>query len=129
MMPKWATFGSCEYIRLARKADAERTILDRILSACEPRPSVIIHGAAKGADELARRWAARNGIPELPFKADWYPNGFGRLDRSAGPRRNQRMIDEGKPDRVIGFSGGRGTADMLARARAAGIEVMEVVNV
>jgi len=129
LIPKWVRFGDTGYSQQARKAEAERLLLDRVLSACEPRPCILIHGAAQGADELARRWAARNGIPDLPFKADWYPQGFGRLDKSAGPCRNQRMIDEGKPDRVIAMPGGRGTADMISRARAAGIEVVEVENV
>lgn len=33
---------------------------------------------------------------------------------------------EAKPDLVIAFPGGRGTADMVRRARAAGIEVREI---
>jgi predicted Rossmann-fold nucleotide-binding protein len=40
--------------------------------------------------------------------------------------RNQRMIDEGKPDLVVAFPGGSGTADMVRRAKRASIEVMEV---
>ena len=35
------------------------------------------------------------------------------------------MIDEHKPDLVLAFPGGRGTADMIKRAIAAGIEVRE----
>jgi hypothetical protein len=33
------------------------------------------------------------------------------------------MIDEGKPDLVIAFPGGRGAADMVSRAIKAGIRV------
>jgi hypothetical protein len=36
------------------------------------------------------------------------------------------MIDEGKPELVIAFPGGSGTADMVRRARAANIPVIEV---
>jgi formate dehydrogenase assembly factor FdhD len=36
------------------------------------------------------------------------------------------MLDEGKPDLVIAFTGGRGTTDMVTRAKNAGIEVIEV---
>jgi hypothetical protein len=36
------------------------------------------------------------------------------------------MINEGKPDLVIAFPGGKGTADMVARAAQAGIKVIEV---
>ncbi|WP_312313127.1 SLOG family protein [Sphingobium yanoikuyae] len=82
-------------------------------------PSVIINGGAAGADRLARMWAGYRAIATFTFPADWE-----RMGPSAGPRRNQRMIDEGKPDLVIAFPGGRGTADMIRRARAAGIPVI-----
>jgi UDP-N-acetylmuramoylalanine-D-glutamate ligase len=36
------------------------------------------------------------------------------------------MLAEGKPDLVVAAPGGRGTADMVRRARDAGIEVVEV---
>jgi hypothetical protein len=36
------------------------------------------------------------------------------------------MIDQGRPDLVVAFPGGRGTADMVRRARAAGISVIEI---
>lgn len=86
----------------------------------------IIHGAATGADYEGMIWAqmwADSGreIVHAPFAADWHRHG-----RAAGPLRNQRMIDVGKPDLVVAFPGGRGTADMVARAKAAGIEVIEV---
>ena len=35
------------------------------------------------------------------------------------------MIDEGKPDVVIFFPGGSGTADMIAKADKAGIEIID----
>ena len=42
--------------------------------------------------------------------------------------RNQQMIDEGKPDLVVAFLGGRGTTDMVKRARIAGGKVIEVAR-
>ena len=83
----------------------------------------IIHGGASGADALADDWAVVNWVPQDIFCAQWERDG-----RAAGPIRNQRMIDEGKPDLVVAFPGGRGTADMVRRARAAGIEVMEIAR-
>lgn len=83
--------------------------------------SLVIQGGATGADNLAWQWARDHGVPFETFDADW--SGLGP---SAGPMRNQRMIDEGKPDAVIAFPGGSGTADMVNRARAAGITVYEV---
>ncbi len=78
---------------------------------------LVIEGGATGADTLAREWAQRRGVEVMTFAADW------QAGRRAGPIRNQRMIDEGKPDGVIAFPGGRGTADMIRRAEAAGLKV------
>jgi hypothetical protein len=36
------------------------------------------------------------------------------------------MLDEGRPTLVVAFPDGRGTADMVRRARGAGVEVIEV---
>ena len=69
--------------------------------------AVLIQGGACGADLLARRWAEDRGIPSLEFRANWKEHG-----KSAGGRRNLTMLLEGKPDLVIAFPGGRGTANM-----------------
>lgn len=83
---------------------------------------VVIHGACPtGADLWADEWAIINWSRFEEYPADWPKHG-----RAAGPIRNQRMIDEGRPDLVLAFPGGRGTADMVRRARAAGIEVREI---
>jgi len=93
-----------------------RTTLDRIHA--EHPIAVIIHGGARGADVLARFSAVSNGIEVKVFHADWE-----KFGRAAGPIRNQQMIDEGKPDLVVAFDGGAGTADMVRRAVKAGIVV------
>lgn len=81
----------------------------------------IIHGAASGADTLAEDWAAARNVGRHRFPAQWDKQG-----KAAGPIRNQAMIDRGLPDIVIAFPGGAGTADMVRRAKAAGVKVMEV---
>lgn len=83
--------------------------------------TLLIQGGSTGADDAAARWASIGGTPIRTFRAAWRKHG-----NAAGPIRNQRMLDEGKPDLVIAFPGGRGTADMVRRARAAGVEVVEV---
>jgi UDP-N-acetylmuramoylalanine-D-glutamate ligase len=60
-------------------------------------------------------------IPVETYEADWDTHG-----KAAGPIRNKRMLDEGKPDLVVAFPGGRGTANMISQARKAGVEVIEV---
>lgn len=87
--------------------------------------SVIIHGAARGADSLAGEWAEWAGVPVLPFPADWKMFG-----RAAGSMRNAQMLSQGKPDVVIAFKGGKGTADMCRQAKAAlgADRVLEIPN-
>lgn len=90
-------------------------------AAMDASEHVLILGGALGADTLAEQWADVWGVRKRVFPADWKTHG-----KAAGPLRNQRMLDEGKPDVVIAFPGGRGTADMVRRARAAGLQVIEV---
>jgi len=79
---------------------------------------VVIQGGACGADFLAAQWAQARGVPVMSYPAEWH-----RYGRRAGPVRNQRMLDEGQPDLVLAFPGGRGTADMVARAKKAGTPI------
>jgi len=81
----------------------------------------IIHGGAKGADTFAGMFANKAGVNNTEFKADW--NQYGKR---AGYIRNKTMLDEGKPDLVIAFPGGKGTAMMVDIARKAGVEVIVV---
>lgn len=83
--------------------------------------SLIIHGKAQGADTLAGRWATSRSIPIKEFPADW-----SNLDKAAGPIRNAQMIREGKPELVIAFKGGPGTADMIRKAIIANIRTVLV---
>jgi hypothetical protein len=85
--------------------------------------SLVIAGGARGADTLAQEWAEARGIPCTVYRADW--EGLGR---KAGPIRNERMLAEGKPELVVAFPGGRGTAHMVRIAREAGVEVIEVAD-
>lgn len=50
-------------------------------------PHFIVHGDAKGADQLANKYAIQHSIPIKAFPADW------TLGNKAGPIRNQQMID------------------------------------
>ena len=81
----------------------------------------IIQGGADGADRLARMWCHTRLCRMENYPADWRNHG-----KAAGPIRNQKMLDEGKPTKVVAFPGGRGTADMVRRAKAAGVPVMEI---
>ena len=78
----------------------------------------LIHGGALGADSLGARWAGERGIPHTCFRAEW-----DRYGRGAGFIRNQRMLDEGRPNLVVAFQGGHGTQDMIRRAQKTGIPI------
>ncbi len=100
-------------------------------------PVTVIHGAAKGADLLAGQVAKAMGYAVEEYPADWYPQRH--WDEDAGTKRNQRMLEEGKPTRVLAFGElerpdkrrpGRlcstGANDMVKRANRAGLLVTVV---
>jgi len=90
-------------------------------AAARPRRRPCHRGWRTGADTLGQEWAEARGVPCDVFMANW-----AGLGRKAGPIRNQEMLDQGRPNMVVAFPGGRGTADMVRRARGAGVEVIEV---
>ena len=82
--------------------------------------SAVMHGGANGVDAIARDWAVGQGVTRYICKADWVKHG-----KAAGPLRNARMM-EWQPDFVVAFPGGKGTQDCVAKARVAGIKVIEI---
>lgn len=85
--------------------------------------SVVIEGGAHGADSLGRKWAEAHGIPVLTFPVDWELHGS-----RAGPIRNHKMLRDGRPDMVVAFPGGRGTAHMVKISQAAGVRVWNLAE-
>jgi hypothetical protein len=83
--------------------------------------SCIIEGDAPGADRLAKLWALDRGVLLETYPANWRKEG-----RAAGPKRNERMLREGRPDVGVAFGGDAGTADMVRRMKGAGIAVWEI---
>lgn len=80
----------------------------------------IIHGNAKGADALGDRYARERGIERIIYPANW--DGLGKR---AGYVRNSLMLSHGKPDIVVAFPGGRGTAMMKDIARKGDVGVID----
>jgi len=106
------------------KTTPERFALRDVLDLWHQRRPIttLIHGAARGADTLAGEWTVAKAVPVEVYPAQWDVDG-----KAAGPRRNARMLAEGRPGAVLAFPGGAGTADMVAKARAAGVPVALVV--
>ncbi len=104
-----------------------------VLSGLKPRPLLLIQGGNKGtrrdgkfypgADLIARIWAELSDVPNVEYAVDHVVDGPWP---AAGPRRNQRMLEKSKPTLGMAFPGGRGTADMVRRMKAAGLHVIEV---
>ena len=102
-----------------RDAELVESTLDRLRAARGPF-DCLIHGGARGVDRIAGNWARKNGILEWDFLPEWH-----RAGTPDGPARNQLMIAGALPELVVAFPGGRGTADMVERAMAAGVEIIE----
>lgn len=101
--------------------DRKRILITlRSMHLCTPI-TCIIEGGADGADRHAHAAGLELGIKIETYSADWKTHGT-----AGGPIRNQQMIDEGKPDVVVAFPGGKGTASMVSIARKAGVKVIEV---
>jgi hypothetical protein len=97
--------------------------LDNLHNAAPFNGLIIIQGGAPGADALAREWCADRKVMFINETADWKKHG-----RAAGPIRNQLMLDKYRPDLVLAFPGGRGTADMTQRAEAARVPVIRITG-
>lgn len=124
---------------------------------CTTSPGVLLHGGARGVDQLAaqlaRSWGWQtNEVPaswgecDLTIPADLggcpdWPHRKTRPDGSswcpyAGRRRNQQLVDlQPRADLVVVFpadgpvSASRGTWDLHRRARRAGLHVLPPVPI
>ena len=103
-----------------RDYDDEETVdreLQKVMRSANGKKVVFIAGGARGLDTLVEDWCLDHGVPCIVMNAPWNSH----YKKRAGPVRNQWMIDFGLPTYGIVFPGGRGTADMHQRIKAAGI--------
>jgi hypothetical protein len=78
-------------------------------------PYTLIHGECPtGADKIAADYATELKWTVIPEPADWKKYG-----KSAGPIRNQKMINDHKPNVALAFSLNQssGTANCVSRLR------------
>ena len=104
--------------------------VETVVSALSTFPSgtILVHGACRGADVTGAAVGEQLGFELRAYPADW-----DRYGKGAGPVRNQQMIDtEHKPYEPIltcfafhkDIKNSKGTADMVSRAKKAGIKVV-----
>ena len=98
------------------------------------QPIAVVHGACgvdadrpqwallRGADRLADAWCTLRQVPVIRVPARW-----SALGRRAGAVRNQQMVDLYHPGLLVAFPGHLGTADLVLRARSAGVAVWKPV--
>ena len=94
-----------------------------VIDGLEP-DTVVMHGGARGADQLAGIIAKERGLEVEVHEPDWKMHG-----PNAGIVRNLVMLDL-KPDMVYAFwnGGSRGTAHVIREAaqRHLPLEVLEI---
>lgn len=81
---------------------------------------LVIQGGAKGADQLAKFYAEKNGIAVCTYHANWDHWG-----KRAGAIRNADMLLYSRPDLVLAFRKGlsKGTDNTIKRATDWGYKV------
>lgn len=90
----------------------------KAISEAPWKPSVVVSGRARGADELGEQWAERNSIPVEYYPADW--NKFGK---GAGFIRNAEMANNAEALIVIWDGKSKGTKNMIDFAKIKGLKV------
>lgn len=79
---------------------------------------MIITGADTEIDRDAQGWAEARRVTRAIFQVKWGLYGNGAMGR-----RNAEMIEKGRPTDLFVFPGERGTADLILRARRAGLNI------
>ena len=116
----------------AQQSEKERVQLIDALQDVHIRTPItcVVHGYANGADAIANAWALNRKIKVMGFRADWRKSG-----RAAGPERNARMVQwcaqhaDSLGVIVLAAPGGRGTADCVRKAQAAGLRVIQLPDI
>lgn len=71
----------------------------------------VISGGARGVDQAASDASHALGYPKKIMRADW-----GKYGKSAGPRRNQQMVDASDAAMVFWDGKSKGTQDFMKKA-------------
>jgi predicted Rossmann-fold nucleotide-binding protein len=101
-----------------RKAISERNSIYEVMDKIRAHYGeiIVVCGGAPGLDSVVSElWCRDKAVHCAVVKAIW-----NKLGPQAGPIRNAHMLVL-RPDVCVHFPGGPGTADMVAKATAAGV--------
>lgn len=117
-MARLLVTGSRDWTDRALIADALRAAYHYFDGA---RDTILVHGAARGADKLAKGIWNNQGLPDEPHPADWKQYG-----KAAGMIRNREMVLLGA-DLCLAFPlfNSIGTLGCMKVAELAGIRVVD----
>jgi hypothetical protein len=93
---------------------------------CENHPEdtefVVVHGDARGGDQIAKNWAMSKRSEDLRVNHESHPADWDRYHRAAGHVRNEKMVRQGA-DCCLAFPIGKspGTRGCLRLAKKANI--------
>lgn len=86
------------------------------------RPTTIISGRARGADQMGEKVASFMGIPIEEFPADWKRHG-----KAAGPIRNEEMANEADGLIVVWDGESRGTLNMIGHMEKRKLPIHKII--
>jgi len=81
--------------------------------------SMVVSGAAKGADTYGEMWAIEQNVAIAVFAADWK-----RFKKRAGPMRNQEMARNADSLVAVWDGVSRGTSNMITLAQERGLRIL-----
>ena len=105
---------------------ADIDAVDAVVNELPPE-TLIVNGGADGADSLVNEAAIKYGYPcaTLPFY-HWHGRAGGHIRNGDMVEIVRALRDAGWLVKVVAFPGGRGTANCVQQARAAGLPIQHV---
>ena len=114
-----------------------KELIHKILDDHRSMIDEVVSGQARGVDTIGEEWAKSLGIPVVPFEARWKDvsvpgavvryNQYGPYNAAAGHMRNELMSNYGEMLILIWDGVSSGSRDMLDRAKARGMKIVNVV--